>query len=247
MRRLIVAFFVVWAVAANAFADPIPVGSDSFTAVAADVTVSIPADFFSPGSDPFIGSVMLGGSGGMDTIIQRMEPAFPLPVPGTDTVPIELLQLHLQSVAPIAVTYGGGSLEQWNVMVALDSLQPSLGSMTINHTNPEGGTFSSFFHVFAVIKFTPSIPSSLTRSLVIEDTLGGNCTWTHAPPTGFLTGSDFYPGGVPGFPDQLNHLLYNGGQLDIELALISEPSTSILLISGFFTASGLFFFYRKKR
>jgi len=221
----------------GAFADPIPAGNDSFTAKAASVDISIPPDFFNPGSDPFSGSVLLGSGsgGGVDAIVQRTDPASPLPVPGTDTIPIELVQLHLQSVQPFDVTYGGTSTEQWAIDVVLDTSTPSPGSMVIQHPTPDGGTFDSFFDVFFEVDFSPILPGSTIRSLFLEDTIGGNCTWTHIPPVGFPDGLHFYPGGVPGNPNQLNHLFLSGGKLNLELSFIPdipEPSTLVLLVSG---------------
>ena len=250
MRSLMVAFFVTLVVVANAFADPVPAGFDLFTTVRADVDISLPADFFNPGSDPFTGNVMLGGGsgGGVDTIIQRKESASPLLVPGSDTIPIEILQLNLVSIEPITVTYGGGSPEKWNVMMTIDPFNQSLGSMTIDHTSSEGGTFYSNLTILPTINFNPVVTVTPTRSKFFTDSLSSYpCTWTHSPPTGFLMGSNFYPGGLPGSPNQLNHLFYNGSRLDMELALvpIPEPGTLAFLISGL-AASGLFFLRRRR-
>ncbi|NLX21574.1 MAG: hypothetical protein GXY55_07865 [Phycisphaerae bacterium] len=70
----------------------------------------IPADFFHPGSEPFVGTVSFCGNpidpalyGNADTIVSRQAPA-ELPLPGsTDTVPVELTGLNLASCEPILV------------------------------------------------------------------------------------------------------------------------------------------------
>ncbi|MBI2433232.1 MAG: hypothetical protein HYV26_10205 [Candidatus Hydrogenedentes bacterium] len=78
----------------------------------------IPADFFDPGSQPFDGVIPLQGVplettplcpgtglGDADTIVQRMEAADLSGLASFDTVPIEIVALHLVSVAPITVSY----------------------------------------------------------------------------------------------------------------------------------------------
>jgi hypothetical protein len=70
---------------------------------------AIPADFFGPGSDPFEGQVAFTGlplgPDGADTVVARLEEA-QIGEPGTsDTVPIEIVALSLQSVEPIQVTF----------------------------------------------------------------------------------------------------------------------------------------------
>ena len=87
----------------------------------------IPPGFFDPGSQPYVGTVQLGGVplrsfnghpvGDADTIVRRLQPAGPFP--GTAVVPIELVQLHLQSAEPITVRYlsvplGGAATEANN-------------------------------------------------------------------------------------------------------------------------------------
>jgi hypothetical protein len=45
------------------------------------------------------------------------------------------------------------------------------------------------------------------------------------------TTNNFYPGGIPDMPGQLQHVFYQGGQLSLELALtpIPEPASLTLL------------------
>ena len=96
----------------------IPPGFDAFIThetTCVDFTDSpIPAGFFGPGSDPFGGTVCFGGEplgpdpscpagwDNADTIIERLGPAeFPF-IGASDTVPIEIVALSLQSANPIA-------------------------------------------------------------------------------------------------------------------------------------------------
>jgi len=124
----------------------------------------IPADFFDPGSDPFIGLIPLVGvplgtflgqnTSSADTVVKRLSPAvLPAVGPGGDTIPIELVALSLKSVSPIEVTDGGGS-EFWDVFVELSTLAPSSGTMSINKISPSGGEYDSALNVQPKFTFT---------------------------------------------------------------------------------------------
>jgi hypothetical protein len=120
-------------------------------------TTPIPADFFGPGSQPFTGTVQLGGipSGpfGSDTAVRRIEPAS-LFGPGTEvTIPIELVQLSLVSCNPITVTFSGGPPQQWDVNVTINPPSP-MGTMTITQTHATGGSFTSTLPVHPIFTFT---------------------------------------------------------------------------------------------
>lgn len=115
----------------------------------------IPASFFYPGSDPFLGTVMLQGVGielgcDTDTVVQRLQSAS-LPFDGAvDTVPIQLVLLSLTSVNPIVVP---PALSQWDVEVSL-APAPSMGNMTMTRLDDNGGTFTSQIQVQAILTFT---------------------------------------------------------------------------------------------
>jgi hypothetical protein len=124
----------------------------------------IPAGFFGPGSNPFSGQVRFIGEpidtapahalGSVDTIVRRSAASNPIPIGGMDTVPIEIVGLSLVSCQPITVTYGTGSPELWNVHGSLSSMatQP-VGSMSVRHTHPNGGTFDSILPVVPKLVF----------------------------------------------------------------------------------------------
>lgn len=131
----------------------------------------LPADFFDPGSDPFFGTVQLGGAGlgpfGSDTIVRRLGSlCFPPPLPSSATVPLELVSLNLVSCQPINVTYfGGHNPEPWNVSVGLSPTIPPPGSMTVTMNTPTGGTFDAQFYVQPVFIFTKVTDPSQVRTL----------------------------------------------------------------------------------
>ena len=116
--------------------------------------VPIPADFFDPGSDPFLGDIRLQGApinssgplGPTDTIVRRTAPASLVGAGATATVPIEIVALSLVSSQPITVTYAGGAPEQWSVHACLSgSVAQPAGTMAITNGAcvNEGGTFTS--------------------------------------------------------------------------------------------------------
>jgi hypothetical protein len=121
---------------------------------------AIPADFFGPGSDPFVGQIALqGATGFVDTVMTRIEtPVFPSdPVFTVGFVDIQLEQLDLVSTEPIIVTFNGGqNPELWNVRLGLapdHSLSP-VGSLTATKTHNNGGTFDVEFFVRPVFVLT---------------------------------------------------------------------------------------------
>ncbi len=174
----------------------------------------IPADFFAPGSDPFVGVVVLGGEpvilfppcgtlpmGPTDTVIERKSDAI-LPNPGdADVVPIEILQLNLVSINPITVTYNGGTNpEQWHVRVTVSSIQPSLGSMTITLDHSGGGTFDSQLRVYPRFVFTRLSDHAvrvLDDGMIVNNYSATGSSWSHsAAPMGCMScnATNFFPG-----------------------------------------------------
>lgn len=168
----------------------------------------IPAGFFDPGSDPFTGTVRFGGLPlvhnpvcpadnltTVDTIVQRLATANVTTIPSSDTIPIEIVALNLVSVNPITVTYSGGfSPELWNVQVVLSpSLPQPMGSMTIHHTIPTGGTFDSTLPVVPMFIFQ-RVGDGALRYLdlglfpIAIQFSGNNVPWAHTvAPAGSCT------------------------------------------------------------
>ena len=132
----------------------------------------IPAGFFDPGSDPFVGTVVLQGgplaqSAGpalsfTDTVVSRLDTAQVPNVGDQDTIPIEIVALSLVSVNPITVTFNGGqNPEAWTVAVCLSDTPQVPGSMTIHRTCPQGGTFDSTLPVRPKFFFTRTTPPAM--------------------------------------------------------------------------------------
>jgi len=180
--------------------------------------LSIPGGtLFGPGSDPVSERVFLRGNpidsfdpdgiggnppfGGLlptDTIVRRTAIAGPV---YPDTIPIEIVALHLVSVQPIVVTgVGPGFPQTWNVSVDIDvdgagNVQPPqvLGTMTLRHEGPNGGTFDSQLPVQAQLTFTrvdaPGFQGPVPAPPI---TLAGrNAPWCHqanplGTPMGYL-------------------------------------------------------------
>ncbi len=126
----------------------------------------IPADYFAIGSDPFSGIVCLEGLSlndplfpGADTLIERPngDPFDRCDLPSLTTqvtVPIQIQQLSLQSVAPITVTFGGLNPEPWDVFVDLSTLPQPMGSLTATKEHCNGGTYISTLPVQPRFTFT---------------------------------------------------------------------------------------------
>jgi len=147
---------------------------------------SIPADFFGPGSDPFVGQVCFQGVplgptsygeyGEADTIICRSADPFDrcaLPSLAESTVSIQIVALSLLSHQPILVTYyGGQSSEFWNVAVALSDVPSPLGILTAVKTHCNGGTYTSILPVQPKFTFT-SVDNPTTTRQLDTGTIGG--------------------------------------------------------------------------
>ena len=168
-RPVLYSFFVASAVCAVfmlsvAFAAPIPGGLDSYQTLDASLDSSatqIPADFFDPGSDPYLDNLPLQGSplgpgATTDTVVQRLASAkFPGPPPKTGTVQIEIVALSLTSSSPITVTYSGGqNSELWDVQVGLSPSPQPVGFMTITQDTKGVGDFDLSLPVLLRLTFT---------------------------------------------------------------------------------------------
>jgi len=133
----------------------------------------IPANFFGPGSQPFMGQVEFVGAplspslGDASAIIRRPgPPVMPGdPVGAMGMVPIEIVALNLVSVNAIVVTYPPPQLpEQWNVAVRLSPTPAPLGQLQATKTHPNGGVFNSVLFVQPLFTFT-RVPDGMVRQL----------------------------------------------------------------------------------
>lgn len=170
VRRFACLLAVASAFAVTSAAAAFPAGADLFetdpeaTHFAFQGDFALPAGFFDPGSQAFQGQVRFGGVplktfggrdvGDADTVVKRLAPAnLGPPFPATDTVPIELVQLSLQSTSPITVTVGG-TTQVWDVTAEVSPSARSQGTMTVTKTNDRGGTFDSHLTVTPLFHFT---------------------------------------------------------------------------------------------
>ena len=163
------------------------------------------------------------GPGNTDTIVERIQGIDPFPFPGgLETIDIELVSLSLVSTAPVDLTPLGGpfvgvfadlhtTINKGGIIPGLpqpDLLPPSIGQMTIRHENAGGGTFDSFFDVFANAIFTivggdPGNPLDVFFSQVAPQVSlsSTNSTWSHTAPLGdvhnaMFPAGEFYVTGI---------------------------------------------------
>lgn len=148
-------------------------------------TIPIPADFFYPGCLPFEGSVFFAGQplevagpfeiGSTDTVIRRLAPIDLTPLqPFQEQVAIELVELQLQSTAPLVVT-NGTLAELWNVQLVLSPDPRPIGTLDISQSSETGGTFEMALPVVPRFVFTG--PGS-TRELTLPgEILEGSGVW----------------------------------------------------------------------
>lgn len=114
----------------------------------------IPRHFFDRRSEKFTGTVQFKGVpiaslSGADTAVERKN-VIELPSGGTE---IELTELSLASVNPIAVSIEGGGVQLWDVYAGLSPSKPSDGWMRVRQTSKLGGTFDSEFTVYTRFTF----------------------------------------------------------------------------------------------
>ncbi|MBD3258166.1 hypothetical protein GF377_07010 [candidate division GN15 bacterium] len=159
-------------------------------------TDTIPADFFDPGSDPFIPWGLWQGdqlsttpSGVLDPAsiaVARLDP-MSLEVGETATVPVEIVALSLRSVDPVTVTYNGGQdPETWDVRVVLSGDPQPVGGMDVTRGCEEGGTFDLSLPVHPKFIFTPVDPPGSAVRIFIPPTplqlhLADSANWVTAP------------------------------------------------------------------
>lgn len=191
-----------------------------------------------------LGSYDFGGGpqnvGNADTIVRRLAQADVVAPGNSDTIPIELVALHLQSAVP--ADFGVGLGTYFMTLQSERGGPASVGQMTINF-GPEGnphGTFDSFFDVFFDIRLGGlNGPIALSDSLTLTSS---GTPWSHdAPPGAILidgvnhqlngvdNGEDFWPAG------SINGSFPNGALIVSGPATTSVPDAgatwSLLLIA----------------
>lgn len=232
----------MWAaVAAVHAAQTIP-GIDIIVKKCCHVTFSgdglspIPGDFFGPGSLPFEGEIAMGGFD--EVLLERTAPSN-FDVENPSTIPTELVQLTLTSVAPFEPLPG----YSYNVVIDMTGS----GSLSLLETNPavDGGGFvvDSFFDITYNIDFlplggTPTGPLGLNGAMVLElaaPNPSDQIPWSNLLPGGGLPlgGSNFVLGSDG---SQLSEFLLQspdgGVSLLMMTASVPEPCTLTILALG---------------
>lgn len=125
------------------------------------------------------------GLGTTDTIVERKAPIVLLPDPPSfDTVPIEIVALSLVSVNPIVITGVPYDVQVLGGSILTPSNPSPLGSMTINRTSANGGTFDALLPVNATLTFTEVGNPLNTFPVPFSDNfLSFGVPWSILPPT----------------------------------------------------------------
>ena len=156
----------------------LPPGYDCWATDSAHIEIELPPGFFDPASPAWVGGVDFEGVpletggpfelGDTDTVIRREMP-LELPTHGeTATVPIELVALNLQSVAPIVVQTVSGS-QQWDVSVQLTA-RDTFGELRVGNNGLQGRPFRATIPVRPVLIFTNPANPTLQHEFPLEET-----------------------------------------------------------------------------
>ena len=137
--------------------------------------------------------------GNTDTIVQRVDG---LPSGGLGTFHMQLVELSLKSVQPVQID--GNFFDVFVTINDLnlpnlpqnDQLAPSMGQVTITGNNIGGGTFTSFFDVFAEITLVPpGVPPTDTNAIHMPlpdfPLVDTGAQWQVTPPTNYPTDQSF--------------------------------------------------------
>jgi len=121
----------------------------------------IPANFFGPGSEPFIPPpeqfIQLVPPFPPNQPIDLFEPNPTMPDP--TVISIEMVDLQLQSVQPIQVDFNDGGVQFFDVFVTLEGLPPQPGELTA--FPPGQFTVDSFFDIAYQIDFVDPVTGLL--------------------------------------------------------------------------------------
>ncbi len=127
--------------------------------------------------------------GNTDTIVERLDGIDPFEHPdGEATIDIELVALSLKSIQPVTLDLGDGfgpSLYDLHVDLDPNATPPIVGSMTVSHEDPNGGTFyTTSLPVNVIITFTDVANSAQYVQQAASDTVQSNGAppWSHTKP-----------------------------------------------------------------
>jgi hypothetical protein len=124
-----------------------------------------------------------------DTQVQRQADASFPNIGNSATIPLQIQSLSLKSVSPLAVTYGGGSTNFFDVFIGLTPGPEPIGSAVLTRTGDWTGIFNSVVPVQYRITFTnenplgPAAATPLDRS---DSLSASNGTFTVTPEPDYL-------------------------------------------------------------
>jgi hypothetical protein len=163
----------------------------------------IPAGFFCAGSEPFTGRVefkgrpIVGGRGGTDTIVERLDEAT-FDERGVGIARTRVRAIQLESLAPLATSCG-----KYTLRVALAPGEQPLSRIRLHRTAEDGGHFTSTLALNVRMTFQPLGKKGSVRTL--DDTISfdrsTNIPWSSAPTAAFADRAMTVDTNADGKPD----------------------------------------------
>ena len=187
------------------------------------------------GTFDFGGTIGVQSTGGIDTIVQRIDPASVAGAGNTDTINIELVAMQLVSTVQFDFDGDGPSPFDYHY-ITLQSGQSTTGEMDITFTDSTSGSFDSFFDVYFDLRV-----GSLTGTILDSDsitTTSSDNDWNRVSAcpysvviddvnnllNGTDTAEDFWP------QDPVEY--YTAMRLSFPSGATPEPATLGLLLIG---------------
>lgn len=121
--------------------------------------------------------------GNTDTAIQRLQNTVDLDLNGFAQVPIQIVELHLQSVQPFQVNCQG-DIQNWMLDITIDPVVQPPGQITITKTHADGGLFTSTLPIIPILTFTrvDDCPPTITcTSVPPAINFSGSGPWAYGP------------------------------------------------------------------
>ncbi len=217
MKRLILASLCVFLAASSVSQATIDVneGWDLFFTDDSTEFMGLNWEGVPLGTFDFGGTIGVKNTGGIDTIMQRIDLASVTGDGLTDTIDIELVALQLVSTVQFDLD-GPGPAPFGYHYITLQDMNDSTGTMDITFDDADGGTFDSFFNVYFDLRIG-SLDGTILDSNSLPMTSSNN-PWDRIAPNGAVviedvdyllngvnTDADFWPGIVSHDATGANH------------------------------------------